>query len=164
MSQSSVLNLENKGHATVHASYMGIIRMKRLARNYFSWPNLGEDIERITGSCEIYLEFRRNTAETPLTPWQWPSITRSRIHTDFLGPSHGCMFLLIIDAHSKWPELFNMKSNTQSDNLIKAFKNVFSRYGLGDHVVRNNGSQYKSEIRASGPSTDASSSISYYRT
>ena len=55
------------------------------------------------------------------------------------------MFLLILDAHSKWPEIFSMKSNTQSDNLIKAFKNVFSRYGLCDHVVSDNGSQYKSD-------------------
>ena len=83
-----------------------------------------EDIERITFSCKICLESRRNTAKTPLTPWQRPSKPWSRIHTDFLGPFHGCMFLLIIDAHSKWPEIFNMKSNTQSDNLIKAFKNI----------------------------------------
>ena len=55
------------------------------------------------------------------------------------------MFLLIIDAHSKWPEIFNMKSNTQAENFIKAFKSVFSRSVLCDHVVSDNGSQYKSD-------------------
>ena len=138
-------SLQKEVLSELHASHMGIIKMKQLARNYFWWPNLGENIERITSSCKICLESRRNTAKTPLTPWQWPSKPWSRIHTDFFGPFHGCMFLLIIDAHSKWPEIFNMKSNTQSDNLIKAFKNVFSRYGLCDHVVSDNGSQYKSD-------------------
>ena len=54
----------------LHASHMGIIKMKQLARNYFWQPNLGKDIERIIGSCKICLESRPNMAKTPLTPWK----------------------------------------------------------------------------------------------
>ena len=129
----------------LHASHMGTVKMKQLARNYFWWPNLDIDIETITASCRICLESRVATPKVPLTPWPWPTIPWSRIHTDFLGPFHGSMFLLILDAHSKWPEIFNMKNNTQAASTIKAFKAIFSRFGLAHHVVSDNGSQLKSE-------------------
>ena len=39
-----------------------------------------------------------------------------------------------------------MTINTQADNLIKGLKNVFSRYGLCDDIVSDNGSLYKSDV------------------
>ena len=33
-----------------------------------------------------------------------PDCPRSRVHTDYAGPFMGRMFLIIIDAHSKWLE------------------------------------------------------------
>ena len=45
----------------LHASHMGAIKMKQLARNYFWWPNLNEDIEQSIGICTICLESRCNT-------------------------------------------------------------------------------------------------------
>ena len=42
------------------------------------------------------LEMKQTARENPL-------------HTGSLGPFHGCMFLLIVDARSKWPEFFNIK-------------------------------------------------------
>lgn len=54
------------------------------------------------------------------------------------------MFLVVVDAHSKWPEIVNMKNNTQADKLIKAFKQIFSRHGLPDLLVSDNGRQYTS--------------------
>ncbi|XP_046744305.1 uncharacterized protein K02A2.6-like [Diprion similis] len=129
----------------LHASHLGTVKMKQLARNYFWWPNINDDIEIITASCKICLESRVATPKVPLTPWPWPNNPWSRIHTDFLGPFHGCMFLLILDAHTKWPEIINMKNNTQADSTIKAFKNVFSSFGLPHHVVSDNGPQFRSE-------------------
>ena len=45
----------------IHRFYY-IIKMKQLARNYFWWPNLGEDIERITGLRKMCIEPRLNAA------------------------------------------------------------------------------------------------------
>lgn len=130
----------------LHASHMGIIKMKQLARNYFWWPNLNLDIENVASTCKICLESRPETPKIVLTPWQWPSNPWSRIHTDLLGPFHGSMFLLILDAHSKWPEIVNMGNNTKSDKLIRVFKVVFSRYGLPDHCESDNCPQYKNDF------------------
>lgn len=75
--------------------------MKQIARNYFWWPNLNEDIELLISTCKIYLKSRVEAQKISFTPWQWPSESWTRIHTDFLGPFHDCMFLMVLDAHSK---------------------------------------------------------------
>jgi len=94
-------SLKERILSELHASHMGIIKMKKFARNYFWWPNLDSDIENITSSCKICLESRVETPKISHTPWLWPSKPWVRIHSDFLGPFHGNMFLLVIDACSK---------------------------------------------------------------
>lgn len=115
-----------------------------MARNYFCWPYLDEDIEAITAVCTICLESCAETPKISLTTWQWPSKPWSRMHTDFLGPFHGNMFLLVVDAHSKRPEVFLMKNNTQASKLISVFRILFSRFRIPEHVVSDNGTNYKS--------------------
>ncbi|XP_017885066.1 uncharacterized protein K02A2.6-like [Ceratina calcarata] len=54
------------------------------------------------------------------------------------------MFLVIIDAHSKWPEVIDFKENTKSYRVIEELQNLFSRYGLPIHIVSDNGRQFTS--------------------
>ncbi|XP_046751318.1 uncharacterized protein LOC124414416 [Diprion similis] len=44
-------------------------------------------------------------------------------------------------AHSKWPEIMNMKNDMQAQSTIKAFKTSFSEYGSSNHVVNDNSPQ-----------------------
>ena len=44
------------------------------------------------------------------------------------------MWLLIVDAHSKWLEVFQMDS-TASSATIQCLRDVFSRFGLPDRIV-----------------------------
>ena len=80
-----------------------------------------------------------------MTSWQWPSAAWTRIHVDFLGPFHGDMFLVVIDAHSKWPEIINMKNNTTACKLINVINELFNMYGLPTHLVSDNGRQLISD-------------------
>lgn len=54
------------------------------------------------------------------------------------------MFILVVDAHSKWPKTFNMKQCTKADKVVAVFKEIFSRVGLPNLVVSNSSLQYKS--------------------
>ena len=49
-------------------------------------------------------------AKSLLNPWSWPSKPWQRVHLDFAGPFMGKSFLLAVDAHSKWGEVFEMNS------------------------------------------------------
>jgi len=37
----------------LHSTYLGIVKMKTLARTYFWWPVLDKDIENIGKSCKL---------------------------------------------------------------------------------------------------------------
>ena len=79
----------------------------------------------------------------PLHPWVWPDTPWKRVHVDFAGPFQREMFFIIIDAHSKWPEVITMSSTT-SGYTIEALRSVFSRFGLPDQLVSDNGPQFTS--------------------
>jgi transposase InsO family protein len=54
------------------------------------------------------------------------------------------MFLILVDAHSKWPEVFIMQS-TSTEKTIGELRQFFSAYGLPEQLVSDNGSQFTSE-------------------
>ena len=52
--------------------------------------------------------------------------------------------MVVIDAHSKWPEIFVLE-NTTAEETVSALHSLFVRMGLPDQIVSDNGSQFKSE-------------------
>ena len=51
------------------------------------------------------------------------------------------MFLIVIDAHSKWIEVFLMTSATAL-TTVQHLRQLFSRFGIPDSIVSDNGSQF----------------------
>ena len=54
------------------------------------------------------------------------------------------MFLILLDAHSTWPEVVPMPSTTASQT-IEALQIIFSKYGLPEQLVSDNGPQFSSD-------------------
>ena len=54
------------------------------------------------------------------------------------------MFIVIIDAHSKWPEVFPMRTTT-TGQTIDILRSVFARNGIPKQIVTDNGPQFISE-------------------
>ena len=54
------------------------------------------------------------------------------------------MFMLVVDAHSKWVEIFSLNSIT-TDKILKLLRNLFANYGLPDQIVNDNGSHFTSK-------------------
>ncbi|XP_024946954.1 uncharacterized protein K02A2.6-like [Cephus cinctus] len=128
----------------LHATHLGIVKIKMFARSYVWWPNIDRDIEKLVKDCKICLTELKKPPFTPLTTWPWPDKAWSRIHCDFAGPFYGNMYLIIIDAHSKWPEIINFKSNTKAYRLCEEFRVLFSRHGLPLRCVTDGGPQFRS--------------------
>lgn len=127
----------------LHEAHPGATRMKRLARMFVWWPAIDQDIEEKVKSC-AECQFQRPTPPlAPLSPWQWPSRPWSRVHIDFLGPFMGHMFLLLIDAHSKWIEVHPMASITATAT-IQCLRNIFAQLGLPEKIVSDNGPTFVS--------------------
>ena len=129
---------------SLHENHPGITRMKSIARSYFWWSGLDRDIEDLAKSCSMCQALQTTPPAAPLHPWVWPDTPWKRVHVDFVGPFQGKMFFIIVDAHSKWPEVITMSSTT-SQHTIEALRSVFSRFGLPDQLVSDNGPQFTSE-------------------
>ena len=128
----------------LHRDHVGIVRMKSLARSYFWWPGLDEDIQKLVKSCQSCQAVKSAPSSAPLHPWAWPEHPWQRVHIDFAGPFKGRMFLLLVDAHSKWPEIHEMPATT-ADHTIALLRSVFAAFGLPEQVVFDNGPQFTSQ-------------------
>lgn len=128
----------------LHESHPGMTRMKALARSYIWWPNLDSDIEAMVRSCPVCQAHRNMPSSAPLHPWEWPNRPWSRLHVDYAGPFQGKMFLVIIDAHSKWMDVYPMNSST-STATIEKLRQSFAIHGLPDTLVSDNGTCFTSE-------------------
>ncbi|XP_065192571.1 uncharacterized protein K02A2.6-like [Sycon ciliatum] len=67
-----------------------------------------------------------------------------RLHIDFAGPFQGHMWLIVVDAHSKWPEVLPMRSTT-APATIRRLREVFAEHGLPDQIVSDNGPQFTAD-------------------
>ena len=83
-------------------------------------------------------------AAAPLHPWQWPTRPWSRLHIDYAGPLDGKMFLVVIDAHSKWIEVFPVTSATAQSTVHK-LRQLFSQFGFPESIVSDNGTQFTAQ-------------------
>ncbi|KAL7843904.1 hypothetical protein SRHO_G00224430 [Serrasalmus rhombeus] len=130
--------------AELHSAHPGVVRMKSLARSYVWWPGIDSQIEHQAKSCHSCQRVQKDPGLAPLHPWMWPSSPWERIHVDFAGPFEGHMYLVVVDAHSKWPEIHIMDSTTSS-KTIQVLRGLFSRYGIPHSLVSDNGPQFCSE-------------------
>ena len=127
--------------AELHGAHPGITRMKALARQWVWWPNLDQAIEDVVKHCEECQQDRPNPPPAPLHPWQWPTHPWTRLHIDFAGPMDGVMFLVVIDSHSKWIEVFPMKSAT-SAATVRYLRQLIAQFGIPETIVSDNGTQF----------------------
>nr|XP_055038341.1 uncharacterized protein K02A2.6-like [Misgurnus anguillicaudatus] len=128
----------------LHSGHCGIVRMKEIARSYLWWPGVDSEIEAKAKMCSACQKLRNTPQPAPLHPWQWPEEPWVRVHIDFAGPVEDHMFLVLQDAHSKWPEVEVMK-NTSSLKTVEALRSIFGRFGLPQQLVSDNGPQLVSE-------------------
>ncbi|XP_025758532.1 uncharacterized protein K02A2.6-like [Oreochromis niloticus] len=128
----------------LHAAHPGMVRMKSLARSYVWWPGIDSQIELQAKACHSCQRVQKEPGLAPLHPWLWPSCPWERIHVDFAGPFEGHMYLVVVDAHSKWPEVHIMDSTT-AGKTIQVLRGLFSRHGIPHVLVSDNGPQFCSE-------------------
>ena len=134
-------SLQDKVLDELHTTHAGKNQMKRGARSYVWWPQLDKHIEDLVKSCPSCQSNRESPPVAPLQPWPWPAKPWQCIHVDFAGPFLDKMFFLVVDAHSKWREVFEMPSTT-SNAAIRVLRHLFASYGLPRQLVLENGPQF----------------------
>lgn len=127
----------------IHKGHPGVQRMKAIARSYVYWPGLDEEIINFVKACQHCAFAARSP---PIAkPEAWPSTTVpwQRVHADYAGPLDGEYYLIVVDAYSKWPEIFPTRQTT-TKATINLFRSLFANKGMPELLVTDNGPQFKS--------------------
>ena len=128
----------------LHDTHPGISRIKALARSYVWWLNIDSHIERTVYCCNTCQSMRSAPPTAQIHPWIFPARPWPRVHVDCAGPISGCRYMVVLDAFSKFPEVVKM-TNTTTHTTIAELRNIFSRHGLPEILVSDNGAQLTSK-------------------
>ena len=133
-----------------HIGHPGIVRMKRQLRRAYWWPGQDKAVEEFVRRCTACQQSDKSVAPsrvptakvpTPTKPWR-------KLAIDIAGPYAVAPFserfvVVLMDYHSKYPEIL-VTGNITSEAIIKWLDEIFSRYGLPDEIVSDNGKQFVS--------------------
>ena len=129
----------------LHTSHWGIVKVKQLARRYVWWNSINNDIEKTVKACTTC----RQSASAPAQQYtNWPKTDKpwDRLHLDFAGPFHNKMWLLCIDACSKFPYIGQMEIGlTNTQHTVQVLKDIFAIEGFPKTIVTDNGPQFSSK-------------------
>ena len=107
--------------------------------SHSSWASPVVHVPKADGSIRVCGDYK----SVPLLFWPWATEPWQRVHVDF-AEAKGQQFLIIVDSHSKWLEVFSLTTTTATA-IINVLRTVFARYGLPHEVVSDNGPQFVSE-------------------
>ena len=124
----------------IHEGHLGVVKCKQRARDVLFWPGMSTQIEDKVAKCYTCSQHQRQQAKEPMIPHDPPNRPWAKIGTDlFEMNSHH--YLCTVDCYSKWVEVDQLE-NQSSKATVNALKKHFSRYGIPDEVVSDNGPQF----------------------
>ncbi|KAK3107010.1 hypothetical protein FSP39_004902 [Pinctada imbricata] len=126
----------------LHIGHAGIERTLRRARTTLFLPGLSNDVCNLVSSCPECLTYKNSNPKEPLTPHSVPDYPWQTVATDLFHWDDK-EYLVIVDYYSRYFEVCHLNSTT-SKSVIKQMKSVFSRFGIPEKVVSDNGPQYSS--------------------
>lgn len=97
----------------------------------------------MAGQCHV-CQLNSSQAPRQYSSWPLPSGPWERVHLDYAGPFLDKMWLIVVDAFSKFPFVVKMTSST-STATIAALRLIFSLEGLPKTLVTDNGTQFVSK-------------------
>ncbi|KAA3676453.1 uncharacterized protein DEA37_0008229 [Paragonimus westermani] len=126
-----------------HSDHPGTSRMKAIARWFAYRPGMDDHTSELVKRCSKCQQAPKLPKKQDPVSWDLPKGPWPRIHLDFTGPINGVMYLVLVDAYSKWPEIVPLHSATSS-TTIAALRQIFSQHGYPEILMSDNGSQLSS--------------------
>ena len=127
----------------IHSSHQGVASCLRKAKDIVFWPGMNSEVKALVERCAVCAEFQARNASQPMQSHQLPDRPWSKVATDLFTVS-GKNYLTVVDYYSDFVEVSELEDTT-SRAVIQVLKEQFSRHGIPDTVVSDNGSQYSSQ-------------------
>lgn len=127
--RKDVLNL-------LHETHLGFNKMKEIAKEYYYWPCINNDLKNLVDSCGVCMRHSRLNQKDPLLSHEIPEVPFMKIAAD-IAEFAGRDYLVIVDYYSRWIEVCQLYRKTSSA-IISKFKEIFSRFGIPRQLVSDN--------------------------
>ena len=127
----------------IHSSHQGVASCLRKARDIVFWPGMSAEIKDLVKRCSVCAEFQAKNASQPMQSHQNPDCPWSKIATE-LFTLNTKNYITVVDYFSDFIEVSELQDTT-STSVIQALKEHFTRHGIPDTVVSDNGSQFSSQ-------------------
>uniref|UniRef100_A0A5S6R4H4 RNA-directed DNA polymerase n=1 Tax=Trichuris muris TaxID=70415 RepID=A0A5S6R4H4_TRIMR len=128
----------------VHLGHFGMQRMKKRARSVVYWPHIDDDIEQLCRTCAACAAHQNMPEKAPNHPWMLPEKPWSRVHVDHAINFLGSNWLVVIDAHSKYPCIHPTVS-TSTRTTMDLLEQDFAHFGYPHTLVTDNAPNFRSE-------------------
>ena len=125
----------------IHTGHQGIVRCRLRAATSVWWPGISRELELFVQKCPECVKSIPNPRE-PLMPTPLPNHPWEKVATD-LFQLDGSNYLLVVDYFSRYPEVIKLSSTT-SKAVISSLKATFSRHGVPQVLMSDNGPQFDS--------------------
>lgn len=126
----------------IHSSHQGIAACLRKAKDIVFWPGMNSEIKAVVERCPVCADFQAKNVKQPMQSHKIPDRPWSKVGTDLFSLS-GKNYVTIVDYFSDFVEVDELEDTT-SQAVIQVLKQQFSRHGIPDTVVSDNGSQFSS--------------------
>ncbi|CAB4006649.1 Transposon Ty3-G Gag-Pol poly [Paramuricea clavata] len=126
----------------VHNAHLDVNGCLNRARECLYWPGMSGDIKNCVSTCEVCREYERSQTKETLMSHEVPSRPWQRVAADLFEHA-GRTYLVTTDYFSDFFELDHLRRTT-STSVIKKLKAHFSRHGIPEQLVTDNGPQFVS--------------------
>ena len=127
---------------TCHASHIGIEGCVRRARESLYWPRMSTELKEYISKCDVCMSHRASPSKEPLQQHEFAPCPWNKVGAD-LCDFYGRTLLVVCDYYSNFIEVENV-TRANTSGVAKALKSMFSRYGVPDVLVSDNGPQFSS--------------------
>ena len=131
-------SLRKKAIELAHEGHQGIVKTKRLLREKIWFPNIDKTVEEMVQRCIPCQATGRESSPQPLQMVKLPPSPWHTVNIDFCGPFPSQdYFLVVIDAHSRFPEV-DIVSSTSAAAALPKLERIFATHGIPEVIKTDN--------------------------
>ena len=134
--------LRNRAVEIAHEGHQGVVKSKALVREKIWFPGINATVEDKVSKCFPCQAVGPPKHPEPLKMTEMPKFPWQSLNMDFLGPlPTGEMLLMVIDQHSRFPEVEVLKTTT-AGAIIPKLDRIFATHGIPNTITTDNGPPY----------------------